>query len=122
MVNSPWIGTGQNVLAPPFQEIHVVPFQGLQRDLIVQETLLLQLLMAVLRTVFAKKQVLDGVKIDRLGLMVQMPSNHLVCPVRYLTNALLHLHLRKKLLPQSRQVFLIYLNGRPLYSTNDRGT
>ena len=88
MVNSPMIGMERNVLAPPFQEIHVVPFQGCQRGLIVQETLLLQPLMAVLRTVFAKKQVRDGVKIGRLGLMVQTPSNHLVCPPSYLTNAL----------------------------------
>ena len=87
-MNSPMIGTERNVLAPPLQEIHVVPFQGCQRDLIVQESLLLQLLMAVLRTVFAKKQVQDGVKIYRLGLMVQTPSNHLVCPPPYLTNAL----------------------------------
>jgi hypothetical protein len=56
--------------------------------LIVQETLLLQPLMAVLRTVFVKKQVRDGIKIGQLGLMVQTPSNHLVCLVRYLTNAL----------------------------------
>ena len=81
--------------------------------------------MAVLRTVFAKKQETAGVKIGRLGLMAQTPSNRLVCLVAYLTNALLvllhllHVHLSKKPPLQLRQACLIYLNGRPVYSPND---
>ena len=61
---------GRNVLAPQFQEIPVPPYQGLQRGPFVQEIPLDQAPMAVRRTVFAKKQEADGIKIDRLGLIM----------------------------------------------------
>jgi hypothetical protein len=70
IMSSLWIGMGRNVLAPPFQEIPVPPYQGLQMAPFVQEIPLDQDPLAVRRTVFAKKQEADGIKIGRLGLIM----------------------------------------------------
>jgi len=70
IMSSLWIGMGRNVLAPPFQEIPVPPYQGLQMAPFVQEILLDQGPLAVRNTVFAKKLEEDGMKIGRLGLIM----------------------------------------------------